>query len=84
MLLTEDKNLSEIIHMRRKILEEDKDVIHVDEAKGKITQNLIHQALETWKVLPVFLRPKGMQRNLNIPKGVMMAFFWTSSGETGT
>ena len=46
MFPTEDKNLSEMIHMRRKILGEDKDVIHVDEAKEKIPQNLIHKELE--------------------------------------
>ena len=43
---TKDKNLSEMIHMRREILGEDKDVIHVDKAEGKITQNLIRKALE--------------------------------------
>ena len=50
MLPTENKNLLEIIHMKREILGEDKDVIHID-------------------VLPAFLRPKGIQRNLNILKG---------------
>ena len=46
MLPTEAKNLLEMIHMRREILGEDKDVIHVDKAESKITQNLIHKALE--------------------------------------
>ena len=32
--------------MRREVLGEDKDVIHIEEAGGKITQNLIHEALE--------------------------------------
>ena len=45
-LPTEDKNLPEMIHMRRDVLGEDKDVIQVDKAEGKITQNLIHKALE--------------------------------------
>ena len=76
MFPPEDKNLSEMIHMRREIFGEDKDLIRVDEAEWKITQNLIHN------VLPAFLRPKDMQWNSNIPKGVMMAVFWTSPGET--
>ena len=75
MLPTEDKNLLEMIHMRREILGEDKDVINVDEAEWKIAQNLIQKVLEH---VTSFLRPKGMQKNLNIPKRVMMAVFWTS------
>ena len=47
MLPTEDKNLPEMIHMRREILGEDKDVIHVDKVERKITQNLIHQGFGT-------------------------------------
>ena len=35
-----------MIHMRREILGEDKDVIHVDKAEWKINQNLIHKTLE--------------------------------------
>ena len=35
-----------MIHMKREILREDKDVIHVDKAEQKITQNLIHKVLE--------------------------------------
>ena len=35
-------------------------------------------------MLPAFLSPKGISRNLYIPKGVMMAVFWMSSGATGT
>ena len=46
MLLSEDKNLPEVVHMRREVLGEDKDVIHSDKAEGKITQTLIHEALE--------------------------------------
>ena len=71
MLPAEDKNLSKMIHMRREILEKDKDVIHVDKAERKITQ-IIHKVLE---LIPLFLRLKGMQRNLNIPKPVMITVF---------
>ena len=46
MLPTEDKNLPEVIHMRRDILGEDKNVIHIDKTERKITQNLIYKALE--------------------------------------
>ena len=46
MLPIEDKNLLEVVHMRREVLGEDKDVIQVEEAEGKITQNLIHEDLE--------------------------------------
>ena len=46
MLLTEDKNLLKGIHMRREILGEDKNVIHIDKTEWKITQNLIYQVLE--------------------------------------
>ena len=35
-----------MVHMRRVIPGEDKVVIHVDKAERKITQNLIHKALE--------------------------------------
>ena len=41
MLLTEDKNLLEVVHIRREVLGDDKDVIHVDKAEGKITQNFL-------------------------------------------
>ena len=71
MLPKEDKNLLKMIHMKREILGEDKDVIHVDKAERKITQNLIYKALY-------------MPRNSNILKGVRMVVFWTSSGETVT
>ena len=34
-------------------------------------------SIRRWKVLPAFLKPKGMHKNLYIPKGVMMAVFWS-------
>ena len=47
MISTEDKNLSEMIHVRREVLREVKYVIHIDEAELKITQNIkIHKAFE--------------------------------------
>ena len=64
--------------MRREVLGEDKDVIQVEEAEGKITQNLIHKVLELVTSIPE------AKRNSNIPKGVMIAVLWMSSGETGT
>ena len=66
MLLTEDKKLPETDHMRGEVLGEDKDVIHIDKAEGKITQNLIHEALEHVTSIPdakrnakKFEHPKG-------------------------
>ena len=52
MLPTEDKNLPEMIHMRTEILGENKDVIYLEKAEGKITQNLIHKALERDTSIP--------------------------------
>ena len=46
MVLTEYKNLLEVVNMRRAVLGEVKDVIHVDEAERKINQNLIHEVSE--------------------------------------
>ena len=56
MLPTEDKNLQEVVHMRREVFGEDKDVIHGDEAEGKITQNLIHKALDHVTSVPASKR----------------------------
>ena len=81
LLPTEDKNLPEMVHMRREILGEDKDVIHKDEAEGEITQNLIHKALEPVNSVP---EAKRHAKKFKHPKGVMMAVFWTSSRETDT
>ena len=61
-----DKNLSGMIHIRREILGEDKNIIQVDEAERKITQNLIHKALEC--VTSVF-EAKGHAKELEHPKG---------------
>ena len=52
MLLTEDKNLLEMVHMRREILGEEKDIVHLDKTEGKITQNLIHKVLKWFTSLP--------------------------------
>ena len=81
MLLTDDKNLLDVIHMRREILGEDKNVIHIDEAEWKITQKFIHKALECVTGIP---EAKGHAQEFKHPKGVMMVVFWTSSGDTGT
>ena len=81
MLPTEKKNLSEMIHIRREIPREDKNVIHVDKAEWKITQNLIHKALEH---VTNISEVKGHAKKFEHPEGVMMVGFWTSSGETGT
>ena len=66
MLPTEDKNLWEMIHMRREIPGEDKDVIHVDVAERKITQNLIHKGLET---VASISEAKGHAKKFEHPKG---------------
>ena len=46
MLPTEDKNLWDVIHMKREILGEDKNVILVHKAEWKITQKLIQKTLQ--------------------------------------
>ena len=46
MLPTEEKNLLEVIHMRKGIPGENKYVIHVNKAERKIIKNLIRKALE--------------------------------------
>ena len=40
-------------------------------------QNVIH-------IDKTFLKPKGILRNSNIPKGVMMAVLWMSEADIGT
>ena len=59
--------------MKREILGKDKDVIHVDEAEQKITQNLIHKVLEP--VISVS-KSKGHAKEFEHPKGLR----WWSSG----
>ena len=66
MLPTEDKNLLEMIHMRRAIHREDINVIQIVEAEQKITQNLIHKALE--RVTSVS-KAKGHAKEFEYPKG---------------
>ena len=66
MLPTEEKNLSEMIHMRREILGEEMDVIHVEEAEYKITQNLIHKVLEC---VTSISKTKGHAKKFKHPKG---------------
>ena len=52
--------------MRREFLGEDKNVIHIDKAEGKITQNLIHEALERVTSVP---EAKRHAKKLKHPKG---------------
>ena len=66
VLPTEEKNLSEMILMRREILGKEKDVIHIDEAEWKITQNLIHKTLER---VTSISESKGHAKKMEHPKG---------------
>ena len=66
MLYTEDTILLEMILMRREILGEDMNIIHVDKTEGKITQNLIHKAL---KHVASVSEAKGHAKELEHPKG---------------
>ena len=83
MLPTEEKNLSEMIHMRKETPGEDNDVIQVDEAERKITQNLIHKALERVSVTSIS-EAKGHTKKFEHPKGSDDGVFCTSFKETGT
>ena len=66
MLPAVAEDLLEVVHVGGKILAEDKDIIHVYKTEGNLTQDKVHLAL---KGVPAFRRPKGILKNLNIPKG---------------
>ena len=70
-----------MVHMRREIHGEDKDVIHVDKTKGEIIQDLIHKALEH---VTSISEAKGHTKKFEHPKGSDDGVFCTSFKETGT
>ena len=72
MLPAETKNLPEVIHVGGEVLGEDQDIVRVDKTEGNFTQNKVHDGL---MVFPAFRSPKGILKNLYIPKGVTMAVF---------
>ena len=65
-LIFKPRYLSEVINMRRKILGEDKNVIHIDETEWNITQNLIYKALEHVTSIP---KAKRHAQELKHPEG---------------